>query len=83
MNKSRFRSLQKLLRVMSCVGRFVENLKVNLGKDGKVSRGEISAEGMDTSLKFWIKHAKFFLQRGTSFTKMKFSYAYFLLKKIY
>ena len=30
----------------------MENLKVNLGKDGKVSSAEISAEEMDSSLKF-------------------------------
>ena len=69
---SRFRSLQKLLRVASYVRRFVENLKVNLGKDGNVSSREISAEEMDNSLKFWIKHEQLFLQRGTNFTKMKY-----------
>ena len=53
-HNSRFRSLQKLPRVTSYVWWFVENLKVNLGKDGKVSGGEISAEEMDSSLKFWI-----------------------------
>ena len=51
-DNNRFRSLQKLLRVSSYVKRFVENLKENLGKDRKVSSGEISAEKMDSSLKF-------------------------------
>ena len=37
MDTSRFRSLQKLLRVTSYVRQFVENLKLILGKDGKVS----------------------------------------------
>ena len=46
-DNSRFRSLQKSLRVTSYVRRFLENLKVNLGKDGKVSSGEISTEEMD------------------------------------
>ena len=52
MDNSQFRSLQKLLRVTSYVRCFVENLKVLLGKDGKVSSGEISAEEMNSSLKF-------------------------------
>ena len=48
-DNSRFRLLQKLLRFTSYVRRFVENLKVKLGKEGKVSSGEISAEEMDSS----------------------------------
>ena len=71
MDNSQFRLLQKLSHVTSYVRRFVENLKVNLGKDRKVSSGEISAEEMDSSLKFWIKHEQLFLQRGTNFAKMK------------
>ena len=63
MGNSRFRSLQKLLRVTSYARRFVENLKVNLGKDGNVYR-QISAKEMDNSLKFWIKHEQLFLQRN-------------------
>ena len=55
------RSLQKLLPVTSYVRRFVENLKVNLGKDRKVSSGEILAEEMDSSFKFWIKHEQLLL----------------------
>ena len=47
----------------------MENLKVNLGKDKKVSSVEISTEEIDSSLKFWIKHEQLFLQRGTNFTK--------------
>ena len=65
---SRFRSLQKLFHVTSYVRRFVENLKVILGRDGKACRGEISAQKMDSSLKFWIKHEQLFLQRKTNFT---------------
>ena len=48
-DNSRFRLLQKLLRFTSYVRRFVENLNVKLGKEGKVSSGEISAEEMDSS----------------------------------
>ena len=48
-DNSQFRLLQKLLRFKSYVRRFVENLKVKLGKEGKVSSGEISAEEMDSS----------------------------------
>ena len=48
-DNSQFRLLQKLLRFTSYVRRFVENLKVILGKEGKVSSGEISAEEMDSS----------------------------------
>ena len=72
-DNSRFRSLQKLFHVTSYVRRFVENLKVILGRDGKACRGEISAQKMDSSLKFWIKHEQLFLQRKTNFTKMKHS----------
>ena len=68
-DNSRFRSLQRLLHITSYVRWFVENLKVNLGKDKKVSSAEISTEEMDSSLKFWIKHEQLFLQRGTNFTK--------------
>ena len=67
-DNSRFRSLQKLLHVTSYVRLFVENLKVILGRDGKACRGEISAQKMDSSLKFWIKHEQLFLQRKTNFT---------------
>ena len=35
-DNSRFRLLQKLLRVTSCVRQFVEHLKANLGKDRKL-----------------------------------------------
>ena len=55
------RSLQKLLPVTSYVRRFVENLKVNLGKGRKVSSGEILAEEMGSSFKFWIKHEQLLL----------------------
>ena len=48
-DNSQFRLLQKLLRFTSYVRRFVENLNVKLGKEGKVSSGEISAEEMDSS----------------------------------
>ena len=72
-DNNRFRSLQKLLRVSSYVKRFVENLKENLGKDRKVSSGEISAEKMDSSLKFQIKNEQLFLQRGSKFIKMEHS----------
>ena len=48
-DNSQFRLLQKLLRFTSYVRRFVENLKVKLGKEGKVSSEEISAEEMDSS----------------------------------
>ena len=68
-DNSRFRSLQRLLHITSYVRWFVENLKVNLGKDKKVSSVEISTEEIDSSLKFWIKHEQLFLQRGTNFTK--------------
>ena len=44
MDNSRFRSLQKLLRVTCYVKRFVKNLKVILGKVGKVFSEEISAK---------------------------------------
>ena len=47
-DNSRFRSLQKSLRVTSYVRWFPENLKVNLGKDRKVSSGEISTEEIDS-----------------------------------
>ena len=47
-DNSRFRSLQKSLRVTSYVRRFLENLKVSLGRDGKVFSGEISTEEMDS-----------------------------------
>ena len=62
-DNSRFRSLQKLLRVTSYVRRFVKKLKVILEKDRKVCSGERSAEEMDSSLKLWIKHEQLFLQR--------------------
>ena len=39
MDTSRFRSSQKLLRVTCYIRRFVENLKVILGKVGKVCSG--------------------------------------------
>ena len=39
MDNSRFRSSQKLLRVTCYITRFVENLKVILGKVGKVCSG--------------------------------------------
>ena len=51
MDNGRFRSLQKLLRVTCYVRRFVDNLKVILGKVGKVCSEEISAEEMDSSIK--------------------------------
>ena len=71
-DNSRFRSLQKLLLV-TYVRQFVENMKIILGKDGKVCSGEISAEEMDSSLKLWINYEQLFLQRQTDFTKMKHS----------
>ena len=80
-DNSRFRLLQKLLRFTSYVRRFVENLKVKLGKEGKVSSGEISAEEMDSSLKFLIKHEQLLLQRGTHFIKMKHSLRLFFDKE--
>ena len=72
-DNSRFRSLQKLLLVTCYVRQFVENMKIILGKDGKVCSGEISAEEMDSSLKLWINYEQLFLQRQTDFTKMKHS----------
>ena len=48
-DNSQFRLLQTLLRFTSYVRRCVETLKVKLGKEGKVSSGEISAEEMDSS----------------------------------
>ena len=72
-DNSRFRSLQKLLLVTCYVRQFVENIKIILGKDGKVCSGEISAEEMDSSLKLWINYEQLFLQRQTDFTKMKHS----------
>ena len=53
------------------IRRFMENLKVILGKVGKVCSGEISAEEMGSSIKLWIKHEQLFLRRETNFTKMK------------
>ena len=73
MDNSQFRSLQKLLRVTCCVRWFVNNLKIILGKVGKVCSGEISAEEMDSSIKLWIKDEQLFFRRGTNFTKMKHS----------
>ena len=72
-DNSRFRSLQKLLLVTCYVRQFVENMKIILGKGGKVCSGEISAEEMDSSLKLWINYEQLFLQRQTDFTKMKHS----------
>ena len=72
-DNSRFRSLQKLLFVTCYVRQFVENMKIILGKDGKVCSGEISAEEMDSNLKLWINYEQLFLQRQTDFTKMKHS----------
>ena len=72
-DNSRFRSLQKLLLVTCYVRQFVENMKIILGKDGKVCSGEISAEEMDSNLKLWINYEQLFLQRQTDFTKMKHS----------
>ena len=71
MDNSRFTSLQRLLRVICYVRRFLENLKVILGKVGKVCSGEISAEEMESSIKLWIKHEQLFLRRETIFFKMK------------
>ena len=62
MDNNRFRSLQKLLRVTYYVRRFVENLKVILGKVRKVCSGEISAKEMDSSIKLWIKHEQLFYE---------------------
>ena len=42
MDNSRFRSLQTLLRATCNVRQFMENLKVILGKVGKVCSGAIS-----------------------------------------
>ena len=72
-DNSRFRSLQKLLFVTCYVRQFVENMKIILGKDGKVCSGEISTEEMDSNLKLWINYEQLFLQRQTDFTKMKHS----------
>ena len=72
-DNSRFRSLQKLLFVTCYVRQFVENMRIILGKDGKVCSGEISAEEMDSNLKLWINYEQLFLQRQTDFTKMKHS----------
>ena len=52
MDNSQFRSFQKLLRITCYVRRFVENLKIILRKVGKLCSGEISAEEMDSSIKF-------------------------------
>ena len=62
MDNSRFRSLQKLLRVTCYVRRFMENLKVILGKFGKVCSGAISAEEMDSSIKLRIKNEQLFYE---------------------
>ena len=83
MDNSRFRLLQKLLRVTCYVSWFVENLKIILGMIGKVCSGKISTEEMDSSIKLWIKHEQLFSQRETSFIKMKHSLRLFLMKKIY
>ena len=40
----------------------MENLKVILGKVGKVCSGAISAEEMDSSIKSWIKHEQLFYE---------------------
>ena len=62
MDNSRFRSLQTLLRATCNVRQFMENLKVILGKVGKVCSGAISGEEMNSSIKSWIKHEQLFYE---------------------
>ena len=62
MDNSRFRSLQKLLRVICYVRRFVGNLKVILGKVRKVCSGEILAEGMDSSTNYGLNMNNYFYE---------------------
>ena len=61
----------------------MENLKVILGKVGKVCSGAISGEEMDSSIKSWIKHEQLFYEEKLILQKWNIPYVYFLMKKIY
>ena len=70
---TKFSSLDKLLRVIGYVSRFINNIKSRIDKSEIILNDELSTDEINASRIIWLKYEQRFLVAESKFDKLKYS----------
>ena len=80
---TKFSSLDKLLRVITHVLRFINNIKRWIGKTEVILNDELSTDQINVSRTTWLKYEQSFIVAESKFDKLKSSLKLFVTRIVF